>query len=135
MNTKEFLSQAYGLNEIINSNLRELEEIRALSTSITTLKTETKVKTSTISDITSNVVAKIVDYEREINKEIDKFIDIKKELRQIISIVEKPNERLLLRLRYLEFLTWEQVAEKMSYSLKQIYRIHIKAIESVEKLR
>lgn len=40
-----------------------------------------------------------------------------------------PKERTLIRLYYLDGLTWEQVCVKMSYSWRQIHRIHGKALE------
>lgn len=39
---------------------------------------------------------------------------------------------LVLRYRYIDFLKWEDIAEKMEYySLKSVYRIHSAALDSV----
>lgn len=50
-----------------------------------------------------------------------------------VAIQQVPNERQrkLLTLRYLEGLRWEDVAERMTYSVSQIHRIHRAAITAV----
>ena len=39
-----------------------------------------------------------------------------------------PTERLLLRLRYLQGMSWEAVCVEMSYSWRQVHRLHAKAL-------
>lgn len=39
-----------------------------------------------------------------------------------------PRERKLMRHRYIEALEWEVVCEKMSYSWRQVHRIHRQAL-------
>lgn len=43
-----------------------------------------------------------------------------------------PRERTLIRLHYINGLTWEQVCIVMSYSWKQTHRIHSKALEMLK---
>lgn len=82
-------------------------------------------------DRISNIIAKIVDLEKQINDEIDHFVDLKKEIHDVIEAVKSPDQRLVLRCRYIEFLTWEKTAEIMNYSIKQIHRIHSAALQNV----
>lgn len=49
------------------------------------------------------------------------------EIEEAITILE-PRERTLVRLYYIDGLTWEQVAVSMSYSWRQVHRIHGKAL-------
>lgn len=44
-----------------------------------------------------------------------------------------PRERTLIRLHYIEGLTWEQVCVVMRYSWMQVHRIHSKALEAMKK--
>lgn len=74
------------------------------------------------------LVAKMVDLENQINEEIEEFIDTKIEIREMIKSLKSGNQQLVLQLRYIEFLSWEEIAEKMAYSLVQVKRIHNKAI-------
>jgi DNA-directed RNA polymerase specialized sigma24 family protein len=45
----------------------------------------------------------------------------------------QPRERQLIRLYYVEGLTWEQVAVVMGYSWRQVHRIHGDALRQLEK--
>ena len=38
--------------------------------------------------------------------------------------IEKQEERELLRFRYIDNMTWEQIASRMGFDVRHIYRIH-----------
>ncbi len=131
MQTKEYMLKAFRLNELIESNLRELDNLREMSTYLSGKMTNEKVQSSNRSDTVANAVIKIIQLEQEINKDIDRLIDLKKEVRDIVEKVESDNEKLLLRLRYIEYLSWEEVAEKMNYSLRWVYKLNKKIFSSL----
>ena len=41
-----------------------------------------------------------------------------------IDLMENQNERELLRFRYIDNMTWEQIASRMGFDVRHIYRIH-----------
>lgn len=133
MTPKQYLRQAYRLNELINSHIREVEQLKLLSTSVpSTDFSKERVQGGKLpGDRISNIIAKIVDLEKQINDEINHFVDLKKEIHDVIEAVKSPDQRLVLRCRYIEFLTWEKTAEIMNYSIKQIHRIHSTALQNV----
>jgi DNA-directed RNA polymerase specialized sigma subunit len=133
MTAKQYLRQAYRLNELINSHIREVEQLRLLSTSVpSTDFSKERVQGGKLPGYRiSNIIAKIVDLEKQINDEIDHFVNLKKEIHDIIEAVKSPDQRLVLRCRYIEFLTWEKTAKIMNYSIKQIHRIHSAALQNV----
>ena len=55
------------------------------------------------------------------------------EIEQAIECLE-PRERTLVRLYYMEGLTWEEVCVEMSYSWRQIHRIHAKALAKLKEV-
>ena len=55
------------------------------------------------------------------------------EIEDAIEILE-PRERTLIRLYYADGLTWEDVCVAMSYSWRQVHRIHSKALEKLKEL-
>ena len=135
MGAREYLQQVYRLNELINSNLAELEELRALATSITPGDiSQDKVQSNPQNDKTGNIVAKIVDLKATVNNEIDEYVDIKKEVRTKIMFVPDNTERLILKYRYLQFLTWEQIAVKLNYTFQWVHVLHKRALKSFEKI-
>ena len=134
MNAKQYLRQAYRLNDLINSDLEELAQLKALSESVPSMNLTGMPSSGTRSTEApfAKCIAKIIDLEQIINAEIDRFVDLKKEIRCVINNVEDANERLVLRLRYIEFLKWEAVASKIDLSLKHVHRIHASALQNVK---
>lgn len=45
----------------------------------------------------------------------------------------EPRERQLMRLHYIDGLTWEQVAVEMAYSWRQVHRIHGDALGKLKE--
>ena len=59
------------------------------------------------------------------------MMNLKKMIRNAINKVENPDERLLLRCKYLNFKTWGEICAEMNYSLRTIHRIHQSALDNV----
>lgn len=134
MDGLRYLQQLHRLNEIIESNKRELARLRRMSASLPSCDFEEHISGGNVINRLEKEVGEIVDLEREIAAEIVKYAQLEKEIRATINRQENHNERLLLRLRYIEFLTWEQIADKMSYSNVQVYRIHKKALQNLKMI-
>ena len=75
---------------------------------------------------------KMIDLENEINADIDRLVDLKREMATLIERVVDPSHRLLLEMRYLGGNTWEDIAQKMGYDLRWVYRLHGKALQEFE---
>lgn len=135
MNAKQYLKQAYRLNELIKSNQDELNALRESAISISGIDySKDKVQSSKSSGDAGfvNIVAKIVELEDSINDDIAMCISLKNEIRTVINNVQDADEKILLRLRYINFYTWEQVCENMSVSLRTAHRIHSSALKNVK---
>jgi RNA polymerase sigma factor (sigma-70 family) len=64
-----------------------------------------------------------------------KAAELDKELIEIEDAIKclEPRERTLVRLYYFEALTWEEVCVEMSYSWRQIHRIHAKVLAKLKE--
>lgn len=131
MNAREYLSQAYRLDLEINNKLEIMDSMHSLATKATS--TFSLVPPSGTRNVhrLEDTLAKIVDMDVEINKKIDKLVDLKKEIVDVISAVDNREYRLLLEMRYLRFLTWEEIAMELNYNIRHIYRIHGEALALV----
>lgn len=71
---------------------------------------------------------------------LDRYSAKLTELADALLAIEKaieglePRERTLLRLHYIEGLTWEEVCVEMAYSWRQVHRIHAKALEELRNV-
>lgn len=135
MNAKEYLSQAYRVDQRINSKIEQVQSLRVLA----------EKATATLSDMPSgrthniyrmeDVIAKMVDLESEINTELCHLIDMKHEIVTVVKCVEPPELQTLLELRYLCFKTWEQIAVEMRFDIRWVHRLHNKALSEVDAIR
>ena len=54
-------------------------------------------------------------------------------VRQIINYAGNPRLHLILQMRYLNYKTWEQIAEELKYSPSQVHRLHSAALQNILK--
>ncbi len=64
--------------------------------------------------------------------QMEQRIRLRKEITQKIEEMPDETEKTVLRLRYIRWLQWEQIAERMGYSLRNITKIHGKALAHFE---
>lgn len=65
-----------------------------------------------------------------------KLVELKAEQLAVEKAIEglKPQERTLLRRRYIDGLTWEQVCVEENYSWRQVHNIHSRALKKLERV-
>ena len=131
MSTKDYLSQAYRIDQRINSKLAQVMSLRDLLGKATgTLSGAPKAATPNPHTM-EDTIAKMVDLENEINEDIDALVDLKAEIMRRIKCVENTEYQTILELRYLCFKRWEEIAVEMNFSLQHLYRLHEKAVNCV----
>ena len=133
LNAKDYLKQAFRLNDLINSDLAELENLKALSTSVSGANYGgERVQGGNLpGSRIEAIVLKIVDLEREIQAEINRYLDLKKAVREAINRVPNQNEKLILRYRYIEMLSWSEIQKKMNLEERQAFVLHGKALKRI----
>ncbi|MEA5048750.1 MAG: DUF1492 domain-containing protein [Eubacteriales bacterium] len=133
MSTKDYLSQAYRIDQRINSKLAQVMSLRDLLGKATgTLSGAPKAATPNPHSM-EDTIAKMVDLENEINEDIDALVDLKAEIMRRIKRVENTEYQTILELRYLCFKRWEEIAVEMGYSLRRLYELHDCALEEISK--
>lgn len=95
------------------------------------------VQTSGAGDRMVEVVPEIVGLERTIVKYVEQLASHQREAERMISSLDNPQFRMLLRLYYLNEpqLGWEEVARRMNYSESYVLWMHGEALKNLsEKL-
>ena len=108
MHRKE-LSQLYYLNREIEEQQRRLQELEALATSCTIWITGMP-KNKGITDKLADYVAEIADLRSLIDLNIKKCFFELNRLNRYINGIEDSQMRLILSLRYINGLSWQQIA-------------------------
>lgn len=76
-------------------------------------------------------VVRIDELTRRLIEKRDELVSLRLSMGEAIDAAPDPRLRELLRLRYIEGMTWEAIAERMNYSYMQICRLHDKALQAL----
>ena len=131
MTVKEYLSQAFRLDQRINSKLAQVTALNDLATKCNSTLSDMPCNPNRATSTMADAVEKIVDLLTEINCDIDALVDLKRDIVRAIKAVANTEYQTILELRYLCFKTWEQIAVDMGYNVRHVYRIHDEAVESI----
>jgi len=134
MTAKEYLGQAYRIDQRINSKLEQVQSLRELSVKASATLTDMPRSSTRNVQRMEDIIANMVDIETEINNDIDDLISTKQEVMSIIKGVAKPEHQSLLELRYMCFKSWEQIACELNYSVSWVLKVHHKALRAVDEV-
>lgn len=134
MTAKQYLRQAYRLNELIDSDLKELDQLRDLASSVSSpnLSGMPHSPNRNIEPAFVRCLPRIIDLENKVNDEIDRYVDLKEEIRMVINALANNDEKALLKYRYINFCTWETICDKLNVSLRTVHRIHASALQNIK---
>lgn len=133
MTAKEYLSQAYRLDQRINSKLEQISKLRSLTRKVTaSYDSEPVSHTRNVSSLEDTIIH-LMEAENELNREIDTLVDLKRDIYSLIRSVAEPEYQLLLELRYLCFRSWSEIAVQMSLEDRYVYKVHGRALQAAEK--
>ena len=131
MTAKEYLSQARVLDDRINSKIQQISSLNELATKCTATISDMPHGLNSGGSTMADAVCKIVDLQEEINKDIDRLVDLKREIMGVIKAVPNVEYQTILEKRYLCFISWEQIAVDMNYSMHHIHRMHSSALKEI----
>ncbi len=133
MTAKEYLQQAFYIDRKINLNLQKVEEMKRALYGKAVSYTNNGIKNATKANNTECVVMRVLEYEEQINSEIDKLVDLRIQIEAVISKLTNEQQKEVLTRRYLLYQKWEQIAVGMHLDLRWVYRLHGRALQSVQK--
>ena len=80
-----------------------------------------------------DAVIRVEEAERELDGAIDVLEEMKKECVRVIDRLPNPTEQTVLEQRYLEFQSWEEIANLMRYDRHSVQRVHRRAMEKIDQ--
>ena len=131
MTAKDYLGQAYRLDQRINSKAEQVASLNSLAAKCTAALTGMPRNPNRATSTMVDAVEKIIDLQAEINCDIDKLVDLKHEIVSVIKAIDDAEYQTLLEKRYLCFMSWEQIAVDMNYSIDNVFKAHRKALSFV----
>ena len=133
MDVQQWLEQVKKLDELINAKLAERQRLIEIATDISPREMDGMPHSNTglVSQKMQNAVINLVMLANEINRLVDRYVDYKA---QVVKSLEKlpDKEYAVLHRYYIRYMTLEQIAEDMGYSVRQIMRIKKKSLQNLE---
>lgn len=128
--TKEELKSILYLDQLINSKLRQLDQLKAYRARLPAGSSDTGPVQSGLSDPTASAAIKIAVLDQSIVKDIDTLVDLKMEARELFQGLDRElHLKVVMEMRYLECMPWNRVAERLHYGLRHIFAMHSRALD------
>lgn len=128
----QYLSRCKILDRQIERKSEELSRWRERATRITPTLSDMPKSPFGGSDTIQTAIEHIIELEEKINSDIDQLTDTRREILEAIQTVKDEKLQLLLEYRYIDGMTWEQIAVRMEYSYMHICRLHGKALSNLK---
>lgn len=133
MTAKDYLRQAFYLDQRIESDLKEVSELKAMAARIGCPGFEERQNPNHATEAPFvKSLEKVWALEQQIDAEVDRLVDLKAEIRGVIDKVPDRNQQMLLRHRYIHFRSWEEIEEEMDVTLRWVHILHARALNAVE---
>ena len=129
---KKYLSQAFGLNQRIESKLGQIEELHDLATKATVTYSDMPKNPNRGHSRMEDCICKIIDLESEINQDMIQLVELKKNIIGRIKAVESTELQTVLELRYLSYMRWEEIAIELGYGIDNVFRLHRNALDEIK---
>lgn len=132
MENNYHLKQIRLIDKEINQMLNELERVRCSLMRSPQLK-QVSVQESKVG-LKDDVYIKMIEYNDKINQKVDELIDTKKKVFDIIEQIKDHEQRLILKMRYVDCEKWEDIEQELHVSKNTMHRIHRKALKEFNSL-
>lgn len=129
---KDKLKQYRYMDEEVRQLESEIEELREKATSVRSMQFgAVPCHTNSNSDKIGETISKLVDMEKMYIEKIWKIAEEQKRLEEMIDSLPE-NERLLMRKKYKEGKTLEQICVELNYSWGHTTRLHGWALKRLQ---
>jgi RNA polymerase sigma factor (sigma-70 family) len=130
MTAKEYLNQARHLDALINCRLREIDYWKDLSSGVSGSSFEPHYNPNHPTEAPFvRCLEKIDEIQRSVEEKVAYLIKLRDEINSRIDMLDNREEQLLLRYRYLDGCTWEEIGQMLNVSLRTVHRIHGTALQ------
>ena len=125
MTVKEFLNQAYLLDQRIKSDTLECEELRLMAETISSPGFEEHFNASRNTDAPYvRTLEKLMELEEKIMTEMSLLLEVKQQIREVISQVDKNEYQMVLKYRYIHNYSWPRIADMLNVDATTVQRWH-----------
>ena len=133
MTSKEYLNQAYRLEQRIKLHKERLDELRDLSCSPGSPGFEEHFNPNRSTEAPFvKTLYKIMELEEKVNAELQLLLKLQVEVQETIDRLTDMDERLVLTYRYLKNMSWSQIGDQLYVDERTVRRWHNRALSHIK---
>ena len=132
MTAKEYLNQAYRLDQRIRSKQEQISALNDLATSCSASMTGMPRNPNKGGSRMADAVCKIVDLQDSIATDMQELVELKAEIIATIKAVDCIEYQLILEKRYISGKSWPEIAVDLGYKMRHLYKLHDEALAAVK---
>lgn len=134
MTAKEYLSQLLNLERLISAKSLECERLDAMAKKVTSVINDCKVDSSHNEGKQADIVIRVIELKKDIEKQLREYTDLQSKISKEINDVADIRHRSILIMRYINGLSFTQIADMMHYGKRWTLVLHRKALETFDRV-
>lgn len=134
MTAKKFFRSLYYAQISIRKKQEKIEELQQLAESTGAIRYD-KLRVVTSSPQSGgfeDLAVKIMDLQKKLREDIDDLTDRLSQGRKMINSLDDPADKLILTMRYINHMKWEEIAAELNYSVDHVYYRHRQALKRIK---
>lgn len=120
---KHYLCRAYRAKEMIESLQEELDRLQELA--------DYAEEVYAPHGRSDSLMARIIEKEQRLKARIKEYLEAAEQVQEVIEGLENRNYKAILRMRYLNFKAWDEIARTLHFSSVWAYHLHKRALAEV----
>ena len=132
MDAKAYLGQVKKTDTLIRNKLIEKQQWKDIALCITSNIGSERVQSSGSKTKTADAVERYIALESDIDNAIDKLVDTKKEVIEVIEKLESPSQYDVTHRVYIQFQTFQEIADIYGKSYDWVKQTHKRAIRNIQ---
>ena len=133
MTAKEYLSQLLNLERLISAKSLECERLDAMAKKVTSVLSDCKVDSSHDDGKQADIVIRVIELKKDIEKQLREYTDLQSKISKEINDIADIRHRSILIMRYVNGLSFTQIADVMHYGKRWTLVLHRKALEAFDR--
>ena len=133
MTAKQYLRKMFYFQKTIIAKQKQIEELRLLAESTGAIRYDKDRVITSLPQAAGyeDKVAAVVDAEHRLLEDIQTLVEMYDTGWKLIDSLEDPVDRLLMVMRYINHMRWEEIAQELNYSVDHIYYRHRHALKKI----
>lgn len=125
---KLILMRAWKLKKEYEEDFERIQRLRSQLSRVTPIYSQAPGGSHSADKMT-DMVSVLLELDSEYRQHMSDYFLAMKVAQDLIDSLEKQSHRRVLKLRYLDYCKWEDIADLMQYDVRHVTRLHHEALE------